>query len=51
MEYEERLGSDAYIRDLVNAVSTLSESDDEFLVIPPGGSIEQSQFLRMHVQE
>ena len=48
MEYEEVLGSDAYIRDLVNAVNTLSESDDEFLVIPPGGSIEQSQFLRMH---
>jgi len=48
MEYEEVLGSDAYIRDLVNAVSTLSESDDEFLVISPGGSIEQSQFLRMH---
>ena len=48
MEYAEVLGSDAYIRDLVRAVSTLSESDDEFLVIPPGGSIEQSQFLRMH---
>jgi len=49
MEYEEVLGSEAYIRDLVKAVSTLSESDEQFLVIPPGGSIEQSQFLRMHV--
>jgi hypothetical protein len=49
MEYEEVLGSDAYIRDLVKAVSTLSESDEQFLVIPPGESIEQSQFLRMHV--
>jgi hypothetical protein len=48
MKYEEILGSEAYIRDLVKAVSTLSESNDEFLVIPPGGSIEQSQFLRMH---
>jgi len=48
MEYEEVLGSDAYIRDLVKAVSTLSESDEQFLVIPPGESIEQSQFLRMH---
>jgi hypothetical protein len=48
MKYEEVLGSEAYIRDLVKAVSTLSESDDEFLVIPPGGSIEQDQFLRMH---
>ena len=49
MEYEEVLGSDAYIRDLVKAVGTLSESDEQFLVIPPGGSIEQSQFLRIHV--
>jgi hypothetical protein len=48
MKYEEVLGSEAYIRDLVKAVNTLSESDDEFLVIPPGGSIKQSQFLRMH---
>jgi len=48
MEYEEIRGSDAYIRNLVKAVSTLSESDDQFLVIPPGESIEQSQFLRMH---
>jgi hypothetical protein len=49
MKYEEVRGSDAYIRDLVKAVSTLSESDDQFLVIPPGGSIEQSEFLRIHV--
>ena len=49
MKYEEVLGSDKYIRDLVKAVSTLTESDEQFLVIPPGGSIEQSQFLRMHV--
>lgn len=49
MKYEEVLGSDAYIRDLVKAVSTLSKSNEQFLVIPPGESIEQSQFLRMHV--
>jgi hypothetical protein len=47
MKYEEVLGSEAYIRDLVKAVSTLSESDDQFLVIPPGGSIRQGQFLRI----
>jgi len=46
MEYEEVHGSEAYIRGLVNAVSTLSESNEQFLVIPPGRSIEQSQFLR-----
>jgi hypothetical protein len=49
MEYAEVRGSDAYVRDLVRAVHTLSESDEQFLVIPPGESIEQSQFLRMHV--
>jgi hypothetical protein len=48
MKYEEVRGSEAYIRDLVTAMNTLSESNDEFLVIPPGGNIEQSQFLRMH---
>ena len=48
MQYEEVHGSEAYIRDLVTAVATLSESDDQFLVIPPGGSIQQDQFLRMH---
>ena len=47
MKYEEVRGSDAYIRDLVRALSTLTESDEQFLVIPPGGSIEQSQFLRI----
>lgn len=49
MSYEEVLGSEDYIRDLVKAVGTLCESDEQFLVIPPGGSIEQSQFLRIHV--
>jgi len=49
MQYEEVSGSEAYIRDLVTAVATVSESDDQFLVIPPGGSIRQDQFLRMHV--
>jgi len=47
MKYEEVLGSQAYISDLVKAVRTLSESNDQFLVIQPGGSIEQNQFLRM----
>ena len=49
MKYEEVLGSEAYIRDLVKAVSTLSESDDQFLVIPPGRRIEQRQFLSLRV--
>ncbi len=47
MEYQEVRGSEAYVRDLVEAAGTLTESNEQFLVIPPGGSIEQSQFLRM----
>lgn len=47
MEYEEVLGSDTYIRELVSTISTLSESNDEFLVIAPGEVIEQTQFFRI----
>ncbi len=47
MEYEEVLGSDAYIRNLVDAVSSLDESNDEFVVVSPGESIRQDQFFRI----
>jgi hypothetical protein len=47
MKYEEVLGSDAYIRKLVGAASTLNDSNEEFLVIPPAGVIQQDQFLRI----
>jgi hypothetical protein len=47
MKYEEVLGSDAYIRNLVEAVNTLSDSNEEFLVISPGGIIQQNYFLRI----
>jgi len=47
MKYEEVLGSDAYIRNLVGAANTLNDSNEEFLVIPPGGVIQQLEFLRI----
>ena len=47
MNYEEVLGSDAYIRKLVGAGNMLNDSNEEFLVIPPGGVIQQIQFLRI----
>lgn len=47
MEYEEVLGSDGYVRDLVSTINTLSDSNDEFLVISPGEVIEQTQFFRI----
>ena len=49
MEYEEVLGSDAYVRGLVKAIKTLSESNEEFLVIPPGEVLQQNQFLRIQI--
>ncbi len=47
MQYEEVLGSDAYIRNLVEAITTLTDSNDQFLVISPGEVIQQSQFFRI----
>ena len=46
MRYEEILGSDAYVRRLIEVTTTLDEVDEDFLVIPPGGEIRQAQFLR-----
>jgi hypothetical protein len=48
MQYEELLGSDHYFRGLIKAIESLPDASDEaFLVIQPGGIIDQSQFLRI----
>jgi hypothetical protein len=44
--YEERIGSDDFVGKLVNLGPQLTESTDEFLVIPPGGEIKQEMFWR-----
>jgi hypothetical protein len=46
MRYEEILGSDRYVRRLVEVAAALDKADDDFLVIPPGGEISQTQFIR-----
>ena len=46
MKYEEILGSDIYIRLLVEGATTLSKSDDSFLLISPESTIQQRQFIR-----
>ncbi|MCL7454503.1 MAG: DUF1638 domain-containing protein, partial [Anaerolineae bacterium] len=54
MRYEEILGSDRYIRQLVELVQqaadtgtvALDGAGQDFLVIPPGGEIHQEQFMR-----
>jgi len=53
MRYEEMLGSDRYIRKLIelaeqlanNGAST-SAADKDFLIIPPGDEIRQESFMR-----
>ena len=49
MQYSEMVGSDAYIGGLVQAITALQESNDDYLMIPPGGSIKQSQFIRLQI--
>lgn len=50
MRYEEILGSDGYVRRLVEAASmneelTPEKVGKEFLVVPPGGEIRQDDFI------
>jgi hypothetical protein len=46
MRYQEILGSDDYVRRLVEVAAALDRADGDFLVIPPGGEISQNQFIR-----
>ena len=46
MEYEEILGSDKYVRRLVEIALNLDKFDSEFVVVPPGGTLCQEAFLR-----
>ena len=49
MQYSELVGSDAYVGGLVKAITTVQESNDDFLLIPPGGTLRQNQFLRLQL--
>jgi len=49
MQYSELVGSDAYVSGLVKAITTLQESNENFLLIPPGGTIQQNQFIRLQI--
>ena len=44
--YEEILGSDAYVRRLIEVAAALDQADGDFVVVPPGGEIDQNQFIR-----
>jgi hypothetical protein len=46
MRYEEMLGSDQYLKKLVDRAAGQEPLDDDFLLIPPGGILMQAQFIR-----
>jgi hypothetical protein len=46
MRYEEVIGSDAYVRRLVATVIAPDQIGDDFLLVPPGGTLRQEQYLR-----
>jgi hypothetical protein len=46
MRYEEILGSDKYVRKLVEVALDLDNANEDFIVVPPGGELKQSQFIR-----
>jgi hypothetical protein len=46
MSYEERIGSDALLRGLLDAPRRLDALGEDFVVIPPGGRVKPQMFLR-----
>ncbi len=44
--YEELIGSEEFVRQLVTEAPRLTVSTDDFVVIPPGGEVRQEMFLR-----
>jgi hypothetical protein len=47
MRYEEIIGSEIYVKRLIEMASSSEiEADADFLVIPPGGEITQEMFMR-----
>ncbi len=45
MRYEEIVGSDQYVRRLVEVAAALGTVDENFLIVPPGGEIKQEAFI------
>jgi hypothetical protein len=46
MTYEERIGSDDLIRRLLEAPRQPQALGDDFVVVPPGGTVSQMMFIR-----
>ncbi len=46
MEYDEIIGSEGYIRELIEIAYNLEKRNGDFVVVPPGSVIEQGHFVR-----
>jgi hypothetical protein len=46
MQYEEILGSEDYVNSLIETATALEKVSEDFLIIPPGRELTQSQFIR-----
>lgn len=46
MRYEEILGSDNYVKRLVNVALNPNGVNEDFVLVPPGGEVKAEQFLR-----
>ncbi len=46
MRYEEIIGADDYLEQLVRIAADLKDTGQDFLLVPPGGSLQQALFIR-----
>jgi hypothetical protein len=45
MRYEEKLGTDSYVRRLVEAAADPGKAGEDFVIVPPGGEVRVEPFL------
>jgi hypothetical protein len=46
IRYEELIGSDTMLLRLVKVATNLDQADEDYIVVPPGGTLTQDQFFR-----
>lgn len=46
MRYEEIIGSEVYVQQLIEVAANLSKANEDFVLIPPGGVLLQDMFMR-----
>ncbi|MHC4489585.1 MAG: hypothetical protein ACYSW7_10490, partial [Planctomycetota bacterium] len=51
MRYEEILGSDRYVRRLIEIIDDPAKGDNEFIIVSPGGQIRQEMFWDFQMVE